>query len=211
MKNTILNLSLIAVAILLSALTYSSLSPEIAIHWTNGEVTRTAPKLLGVLLTPIIMIITYWILSLLFKTDPNKKRISNRIKTIVISTVLLLLFSIHVAVLAVGLGCDLNMNIVAGLIIGTITMILGNIMPQTKKNFIFGLRTPWTLSNEKVWAISNRFTGRIIFLAGFLIIISVIFIPEYNFVFTVSLLLLVAFIGTIHSFLVYKRVDNENE
>lgn len=211
MKNTILNLSLIAVAILLSALTYSSLSPEIAIHWTNGEVTRTAPKLLGVLLTPIIMIITYWILSLLFKTDPNKKRISNRIKTIVISTVLLLLFSIHVAVLAVGLGYDLNMNIVAGLIIGTITMILGNIMPQTKKNFIFGLRTPWTLSNEKVWAISNRFTGRIIFLAGFLIIISVIFIPEYNFVFTVSLLLLVAFIGTIHSFLVYKRVDNENE
>ena len=211
MKNTILNLSLIAVAILLSALTYSSLSPEIAIHWTNGEVTRTAPKLLGVLLTPIIMIITYWILSLLFKTDPNKKRISNRIKTIVISTVLLLLFSIHVAVLAVGLGYDLNMNIVAGLIIGTITMILGNIMPQTKKNFIFGLRTPWTLSNEKVWAISNRFTGRIIFLAGFLIIISVIFIPEYNFVFTVSLLLLIAFIGTIHSFLVYKRVDNENE
>src|SRR5690606_3709282 len=142
-----------AVAILLSALTYSGLSPEIAIHWTNGEVTRTAPKLLGVLLTPIIMIITYWILSLLFKTDPNKKRISNRIKTIVISTVLLLLFSIHVAVLAVGLGYDLNMNIVAGLIIGTITMILGNIMPQTKKNFIFGLRTPWTLSNEKVWAI----------------------------------------------------------
>lgn len=211
MKNTFINVSLIAVAILLSVLTYSSLSPEIAIHWTNGEVTRTAPKLLGVILIPIIMIIIYWILSLLFKTDPKKKNVNNRIKNIVISTVLLLLFSIHVAVLAVGLGYDLNMNIVAGLIIGTITMILGNIMPQAKKNFTFGLRTPWTLSNEKVWAISNRFTGRIFFLAGFLIILSVIVIPEYNVVFTVSLVLLVALVGTIHSFLVYKRVANENE
>lgn len=211
MENTFLNVSLIAVAILLSVLTYSSLSPEIAIHWTNGEVTRTAPKLLGVILIPSIMIMIYWMFSLLFKTDPKKKNVNNRIKNIVISTVLLLLFSIHVAVLAVGLGYDLNMNIVAGLIIGTITMILGNIMPQAKKNFTFGLRTPWTLSNEKVWAISNRFTGRIFFLAGFLIILSVIVIPEYNVVFTVSLVLLVALVGTIHSFLVYKRVANENE
>lgn len=211
MKNTFINVSLIAVAILLSVLTYSSLSPEIAIHWTNGEVTRTAPKLLGVILIPSIMIMIYWMFSLLFKTDPKKKNVNNRIKNIVISTVLLLLFSIHVAVLAVGLGYDLNMNIVAGLIIGTITMILGNIMPQAKKNFTFGLRTPWTLSNEKVWAISNRFTGRIFFLAGFLIILSVIVIPEYNVVFTVSLVLLVALVGTIHSFLVYKRVANEND
>lgn len=211
MKNTFINVSLIAVAILLSVLTYSSLSPEIAIHWTNGEVTRTAPKLLGVILIPSIMIMIYWMFSLLFKTDPKKKNVNNRIKNIVISTVLLLLFSIHVAVLAVGLGYDLNMNIVAGLIIGTITMILGNIMPQAKKNFTFGLRTPWTLSNEKVWAISNRFTGRIFFLAGFLIILSVIVIPKYNVVFTVSLVLLVALVGTIHSFLVYKRVANEND
>lgn len=90
-------------------------------------------------------------------------------------------------------------------------MILGNIMPQAKKNFIIGLRTPWTLSNEKVWAISNRFTGRIFLLAGFSIIISAIFISEYNIVLTVSLLLFVAVIGIIHSFLVYKRVANENE
>jgi len=50
------------------------------------------------------MIITYWIYSLLSKTKPRKKNISNRIKTIIISLGLLLLFSIYVAVLAIGLG-----------------------------------------------------------------------------------------------------------
>lgn len=211
MKNTFINLSIIAVAILLSILTYSNLSPEIAIHWTNGEVNRTVPKLLGVLLIPAVMIVAYGILYLLFKTDPEKENLSNRIKNISISTVLLLLFSVHVAVLAVGLGYVLDMNIVAGLIIGTVVMILGNIMPQAKKNFIFGLRTPWTLSNDKVWAISNRFTGRIFLLAGFLILLSVIIIPQHNSIFTISLVLLVAIIGTFHSYLVYKRVTNESK
>jgi len=211
LKNTFLNVLLIIIAILLSAITYSSLSPEIAIHWSNGEVTRTAPKLLGVLLIPIIMIIIYGILSLLFKIDPKKENLSNRIKNISISTILLLLFSVHVAVLAVGLGYNLNMEIVAGLIIGAVMMILGNIMPQAKKNFIFGLRTPWTLSNDKVWLISNRFTGKIFFLAGLLIILSMIVIPQYSFIFIISLVLFAAIIGTMHSYLVYKRVANENE
>lgn len=210
MKNTFINVGIIGAAILLSALTYPNLSPEIAIHWTNGEVTGTAPKLVGVLLIPIVMIVTYSLLYLLFRTDPKKENLSSRIKNISISVILLLLFAVHVAVLAAGLGYDLDMNMVAGLIIGTVMMVLGNIMPQAKKNFIFGLRTPWTLSNDKVWAISNRFTGRIFFLAGFLIILSVIIIPQHNFIFTISLVLFVAVIGTIHSFLVYKRVVDEN-
>src|SRR5690625_4053561 len=157
------------------------------------------------------MIIIYGILSLLFKIDPKKENLSNRIKNISISTILLLLFSVHVAVLAVGLGYNLNMEIVAGLIIGAVMMILGNIMPQAKKNFIFGLRTPWTLSNDKVWLISNRFTGKIFFLAGLLIILSMIVIPQYSFIFIISLVLFAAIIGTMHSYLVYKRVANENE
>lgn len=210
MKSNFINIFTIVIAILLSVITYSSLSSEIAIHWANGEVTGTAPKLLGVLLNPLIMIIIYVILFILFKADPKKENLSGKIKNITISTVLLLFLSVHIAVLTAGLGYDLNMNIVSGLIIGTITMVLGNIMPQSKKNFIFGLRTPWTLSNDKVWAISNRFTGRIFFLAGFLIILSVIVIPEYNILFTVSLLLLVAVVGTTYSFVVYKKVTNVN-
>jgi len=210
LKNTLLSVCIIVATILLSVVTYSSLSSEIAIHWTDGEVTGTAPKLLGVLLIPVIMIVIYLILSLLFRTDPRKENLSGKIKNITISTILFLLFSVHTTILAVGLGYNLDMNIVSGLIIGTVMMVLGNIMPQAKKNFIFGLRTPWTLSNDKVWAISNRFTGRIFFLAGFLIILSVIIIPQHNFVFTISLVLLVAVIGTIHSFVVYKRIANEN-
>lgn len=211
MKSTFLHVFFIVVSFLLSAVSYSSLSPEIAIHWTNGEITNTAPKIVGVLLIPVIMIIVYWLLAVLFKVDPKKENVSGKIKNISISTVLVFLFSVHVAVLAIGLGYNLSNDMVAGLIIGMIMVILGNVMPQAKQNFIFGLRTPWTLSNEKVWTISNRFTGRIFFAAGFIIILSAFIIPQYNLVFTVSLVVLVALIGTVHSFLVYKRVVTLNK
>lgn len=206
MRNKILNISVIVGAMILSILTYSNLSSEIAIHWTNGVATRTTSKMLGVLLIPLIMIFTYGILSLLFKTDPKKDNLSNKIKHITLSSVLILLFSIHVAILTTGLGYEINMDILASLFIGSIVMILSNIMPNAKKNFIFGLRTPWTLSNDKVWAISNRITGRLFFFAGFLIIISVIIIPDYTMIFSILIVILAALFGTIHSYITYKKI-----
>ena len=180
MRNTYFNVFVIALAIFLSVFTYSSLSPEIAIQWNNGEVTNTASKFLGVIIIPAVMIFIYMILSLLFKTSEKKWNPNNLSKRISIVLVLLLLLSVHIVVLASGLGYVMNMDIVGGLIVGIATMVLSNIMPQAKSNFIFGLRTPWTLSNEKVWAVSNRFTGKILFFAGFLIFISVLIIPQHH-------------------------------
>ena len=210
MRNTYFNVFVIALAIFLSVFTYASLRPEIAIQWNNGEITNTASKSLGVIIIPAVMIFIYVILSLLFKTSEKKRDPNNLSKRISIILVLLLLLSVHIVVLASGLGYVMNMDIVGGLIVGIATMVLSNIMPQAKSNFVFGLRTPWTLSDEKVWAISNRFTGKILFFAGFLIFISVLIIPQHHLIFTVSLLLLVAVIGTIQSFLVYKQVVNES-
>ena len=210
MRNTYFNVFVIALAIFLSVFTYSSLSPEIAIQWNNGEVTNTASKFLGVITIPAVMIFIYVILSLLFKTSEKKTNPNNLSKRISIILILLSLLSVHIVVLASGLGYVMNMGIIGGLIVGIATMVLSNIMPQAKSNFVFGLRTPWTLSDEKVWAISNRFTGKILFFAGFLIFISVLIIPQHHLIFTVSLLLLVAVIGTIQSFLVYKQVVNES-
>lgn len=211
MKNTFLNFCLIAVAALLSILTYSSLSSEIAIHWVNGEITNTASKSIGVLLMPVTMILIYGVLGFLFKLDSKKENMSNNIREIIITTVLLLLLTIHIAILAIGLGYALNIEIVSGLTAGLMIMIISNIMPKVKTNFIFGLRTPWTLKNKKVWDISNRIAGRLFFLAGFLIILSVMIIPEHTMTFSIVLVISIAIFGTIHSYIVYKKViENDN-
>lgn len=38
-------------------------------------------------------------------------------------------------------------------------VVLGNIMPKVRRNSLFGLRTPWSMSSDAVWQKSQRFGG----------------------------------------------------
>ncbi len=48
---------------------------------------------------------------------------------------------------------------IAGYPAGIAFVICGNIMPKSDRNEAFGLRTPWSLSNDEVWRKSQRFGG----------------------------------------------------
>ncbi len=67
-----------------------------------------------------------------------------------------------------------------GVFLGIVMLVFGNFMPRTKPNAAFGLRLPWTLTNEDVWRKSNRFAGGLLMGAGIVII-------ALSFVFTNTL------------------------
>jgi uncharacterized membrane protein len=46
---------------------------------------------------------------------------------------------------------------------------LGNYMPQVKDNYLFGVRTAWTLSSPEVWRKTHRLSGRMWMIGGLLI------------------------------------------
>src|SRR5690606_20579876 len=48
-----------------------------------------------------------------------------------------------------------------GLLVSGLFLILGNRMGQLQHNYFIGIRTPWTLADEKVWRRTHRFAGRI--------------------------------------------------
>jgi uncharacterized membrane protein len=49
-------------------------------------------------------------------------------------------------------------------------LILGNYLGKIRHNHIFGIRTPWTLSDARVWDKTHRAAGRLMVLAGLLLI-----------------------------------------
>jgi hypothetical protein len=53
----------------------------------------------------------------------------------------------------------------------------GNVMLRARSNFMFGIRTPWTLSNDDVWARTHRFAGYTMTSAGLVMILSAAFVP----------------------------------
>ena len=49
---------------------------------------------------------------------------------------------------------------------------IGNQLPRARPNWWFGIRTPWTLSNDRVWERTHRVGGYLMAAAGAAIIIG---------------------------------------
>jgi uncharacterized membrane protein len=52
------------------------------------------------------------------------------------------------------------------LAIGILFVVTGNLLGKIRHNPLFGIRTPWTLKDKRVWDKTHRFTGRLMVLAG---------------------------------------------
>lgn len=60
---------------------------------------------------------------------------------------------------------------VVDLAAGTLMVVLGNIMPKARRNSLFGLRTKWSMSSDRVWQKSQRFAGIASVIEGLLLIL----------------------------------------
>jgi len=56
--------------------------------------------------------------------------------------------------------------------IGALFVVLGNLLPRFRSNFFIGIRTPWTLSSESVWARTHRVGGYLMVLIGLLLFVA---------------------------------------
>jgi len=61
------------------------------------------------------------------------------------------------------------------LAVGVLLLVLGNVLGKARHNAVFGLRTPWTLADARVWDKTHRFAGRGLVLGG-LVLIALAFV-----------------------------------
>jgi uncharacterized membrane protein len=58
--------------------------------------------------------------------------------------------------------------------IAVFSILLGNVIGKVRRNFWLGIRTPWTLANERVWYATHRLAGKSIVVAGLLALAAVL-------------------------------------
>jgi len=56
--------------------------------------------------------------------------------------------------------------------LGALFMVFGNMMGKLRQNHFAGIRTPWTLADETVWARTHRFGGFLFFAVGLIILLA---------------------------------------
>jgi len=211
----ILSIILLILPFPLIAYYWNVLPEEVPIHWNaKGEPDGWGSKWWGISLMPLINIVMYFFLGAL-PMLAAKKNIPQFWNTIEVIRLLMVgfFFCIFGLTLLFCLGSSVNISLGVICLVLVLFMVLGNYMGKFRPNYFVGVRTPWTLENEEVWAKTHRLTGRLWVIGSFLMIgITLLLHDSPYFVgLFISFVLFISFFPIIYSFVLYKRIERNNE
>lgn len=186
---------------------WNALPEMMATHWgPDGTADGWSGKAFGVFFLPLLSAALAAFLFVLPKIDPLASGFKAFRKeydglVVVIAGFMAL---IQGAILAWALGARFDFVQIVGPGIGLLFFYLGAVMPQMKRNWFAGIRTPWTLSSDRVWEETHRVGGKAFQAAGVLAILGAVF-TEYGFALIVVPILAAALGVTLYSYLVYRK------
>lgn len=175
----ILSLALILATTLAGVLFWDRLPEQMASHWNaNDQVDGYLPKFWGTFLMPMVALGLLALFLVIPSIDPLKTNIAKfrgAFNTFIALIVAFLLY-MHGLTLAWSIGYQgFKISMAMLPFMGVLFIFAGYMLKQAKRNWFIGIRTPWTLSSDRVWDETHRL-GSILFMAsGALAIIGAFF------------------------------------
>lgn len=91
-------------------------------------------------------------------------------------------------------------------LVGALFVAMGSAMPRLQPNWWYGIRTPWTLSDDRVWARTHRLAGFTMTAAGVVMIAAALVLPVSLGVPVLLAAVVAAVIGpVVYSYLTWRR------
>ncbi len=95
---------------------------------------------------------------------------------------------------------------------GLLFIFIGNYLPKCKQSFTLGIKTMWTLSDERVWNKTHRLGGVLFVIGGIAVLISGLFLGEKLVAaITMAALLGTVIIVTVYSYILYRKYNGNQE
>ncbi len=148
---------------------------QIPFHWNiQGEVDNYANKTVGLLMGPAMVIFSTLLLVFIPRVEPRKENLAQSQKAYqtVIGGLLLFFAGLHLITILSTLGYGSDVGTMMAFLLGALFMAIGNYLGKIRSNFMFGIRTPWTLSSEISWNKTHRLGGWLFFIVGLLVFLS---------------------------------------
>jgi uncharacterized membrane protein len=171
--------AIIVAMVLLSGAVWSELPDRIPTHWNfRGEVDGWSGRLSGAFSVPGIALAVWLLLPLLRRVDPRRANYERFNETffVIVNSIVLFMAVMHTMMLGAALGLPIDMTRAVLALIGLVFVVLGNFLPRLRSNWWMGVRTPWTLENERVWRETHRLAGWTFVAGGALAVLSA-FLP----------------------------------
>lgn len=206
---------LLAVAVLgLGLILEPQFPEEMATHWgIGGQADDYGSHFVGIWLIPIVVISFTGLMLLIPIIDPLRKNIAKFRNEYNVFVLLFGVFFVYIQILTLiwNLGKYFNMGAYIMPAVGVFIFYAGILIGKARRNYFVGIRTPWTLQDERVWNETHQIGSKVFKTSGLLALLGILF-PSQIFWF----LIIPISIGTIfvvgYSYVLYTRyhlVNNE--
>jgi uncharacterized membrane protein len=168
-KYYIISLALIVLCFVAAAILYPYLPNRVPIHWNiHGQVNGYGDKWMLLVIFPGTMLGIMGLMTIIPWISPTNFEVGSFRSTHLYNMVVILSFLAFVHALVLWAAVSGPMNINKAMMAGTCLLIavLGNVTGKVRRNFFIGIRTPWTIADERVWNATHRLGAKTLVVGG---------------------------------------------
>ena len=201
-KKLVLTSIITVIPMVIGFLLWNKLPNTLVTHWSNNIANGWSSKIFAVIGLPLFLLVSHLLTIITTLNDPKGQNIGYKMLSIVFWIIPVTSVVVCTSIYAVGIGIDLNINIIGSMLVGIIFIAIGNYIPKSKQSYTVGITLPWTLHSSENWYKTSKFTGKMWVLSGVVFMISgFLEIRLLSFAIIVAM----AIIPIIYSFILYKK------
>ena len=164
---------LILLPSLVGCVFWNQLPEEIPTHFNLlGQADGYNHKVFAIFGLPALMLLMHWVLLFLMVKDPKSSNISSKIQILIYWIIPFVSCLSMISIYGESLGYSMMSGLLAQIFMGVVMIVIGNYLPKTHRNYIIGIRLPWTLENDGNWRKTHRLAGKIWVLGGLLLFLN---------------------------------------
>jgi len=203
---------LVVAALVATLAVYSQLPERVPTHWgINNQPNGYSPKWALFLIGPGFMAALLALFRFLPWLSPKHFEVDSFRSTYLQVMVITLSLMAYLYAMTLWAGRTGSANVGRAVVGGICLLValLGNLMGKVRRNFYIGIRTPWTLANERVWNATHRFAAKTCFAGGLVGLVLTLFGVQGWPVFAV--LMAGALAPVVYSLIFYKQLERRRE
>lgn len=206
---TIIVLILIAAATIAGLVLWNQFPDPMASHWNvNDQVDGYMPKFWGVFMMPLFNLGLFLLFLVIPSIDPLKANIAKfrGVFNVFIAFIIGYMTYVHALTLLWNLGYT-GFGIGNAMLpaIGLLFIVVGFLIRKSKRNWFIGIRTPWTLSSDRVWDETHRIGGILFMISGLAAVVGGFFGGMVAFWSLLIPVLVSVLFLVVYSFVLYQR------
>jgi uncharacterized membrane protein len=152
----------------------------VATHFdATGRANGWSPAPIAMFIMPAmaaLMVGLWFVLPRVTPRGDNLRRSGGAYGVIFIAATLMLGLG-QAVIIASALGRPIAIAGATPAAVGLLFIAIGNVLPKLRWNYVVGIRTPWTLADERVWDRTHRFGGWVMVLGGLVILVGAVIPP----------------------------------